>query len=181
MSSENAVSQTNAAAAAQDPAITPEEMVIQLRALREQIPSYVQLSVPEALALRTVASLHPDFAQAAINAVGASPRVEATVGQTAEELQADAEAAARWSKVEDELRAMLQGVTSANLTRRHRLGQAVLLTYVVSKKLVLLPEHANLLPHLANMRRANRLGRNRKSLPQTPAPAPPAPVPTPHV
>jgi hypothetical protein len=156
--------------------ITPEALVEQLRVLRAQIPEYVQLAVPEARALRGAANVHPDFAQAAINAVGASQRVESTVGKSADELQTIAETTARWSPVEDELRAMLGGVSSANLTRRHTLAQAALLTYAVSKKLVKSPEHANLLPHLAQMRRTNRLGRNSKSAakpqPQAPAPKP---------
>ena len=158
--------------------ISPEAMVEQLRVLRAQIPEYAQLTANDARSLRTLASLNPEFAQAAINAVGASPRVEATVGQSAEELQAIAEAAGRWSTVEDELRAMLEGVSSGNLIRRHSLGRAALLTYAVSKKLVKEPEHANLLPHLAQMRRTNRLGHSRKSVVPH-APQPPAPAPTP--
>jgi len=178
----------NAATAADPPAAdvpavsTPEAVLQQLRALRPQIPDYQQLPVPEARTLRGPANVHPDFAQAAINAVGASARVEVTVGQSAEELQTIAETCARWTPVEDELRAMLGGVSSANLTRRHTLGQAALLTYAVSKKLVKLPEHADLLPHLAQMRRTNRSGRRRKSAgqPQPQAPAPtPEPTPSP--
>jgi len=184
VSNVNAVSQTNAATAAQDPAMTPEEIVAQLRVLRAQIPSYVQLPVSEALTLRTVSNLHPEFAQAAINAVGASPRLEATVGQSAEALQGVAEQAARLSKVADELKAMQEGVSSAILTLKNSLGRAVLLTYVVSKRLVQEPEHKDLLPHLDNMRKTNRLGRSRKKQADTPAPAPvpvsehaPAPAP----
>jgi hypothetical protein len=158
--------------------ISPEAMVEQLRALRAQIPQYAQLTVAEAQSLRGPANVHPDFAQAAINAVGASPRVEATVGQSAEELQTIAEASARWSTVEDELRAMLEGVSSGNLIRRHSLGQAALLTYAVSKKLVKQPEHSDLLPHLAQMRLTNRLGHSRKSAAQ-PQPKAPAPAPAP--
>ena len=185
MSSERVVK--NAATAADQPVsdppavMTPEAMLEQLRAMRPQIPDYVQLAVAEAQSRQVVANLNPDFAQAAINAVGASPKVEGVVGHSAEELQLIAETCARWTPVEDELRAMLSGVASANLTRRHTLGLAALLTYSVSKKLVKQPEHADLLPHLAQMRRTNRLGRSRKSVaPQAPAPAPtPEPTPSP--
>ncbi len=178
MSSENAVNQSNAAAAAQDPAVTPEAIVEQLRALRQQIPEYVQLPAADSKSIQAVASVHPEFAQAAINAIGASPVVLSVVGRTPEDLQQETETAARWSKVEDELRAMLQGVTSANLTRRHRIGTAALLTYSLSKSLVRSPEHSALLPHVAVMRKANRFGRAHKSpqQPQTPAPVP-VPVP----
>jgi len=179
----NAVSQTNAATAAEDPAMTPEAIVEQLRVLQGHIPNYVQLSVPDAATLRTASNLHPDFSQAAIDAVGASPRLEATVGQSAETMQSTLEAAARLAKVEEELKAMLDGVSSSILTLRHSVGHAALMAYEVSKRLVKEPEHANLLPHVASMRKTNRFGRNRKAKAQTPAPAPaPVPVPTtPHV
>jgi hypothetical protein len=72
MSSNNAV-QTNAAAAAQDPAVTPEAIVEQLRVMREQIPEFVQLPPADAKSIQPVASVHPEFAQAAINAIAAAP------------------------------------------------------------------------------------------------------------
>jgi hypothetical protein len=177
---ENAVSQTNAATAAESQAVTPESVVEQLRALRPQIPHYVQLSIPDARTLRSVSSLNPEFAQAAIHAVSASPTVQATVGRSAEELQVATEMAARWSMVRDELKATLDGVSSAVLTMKHDLGQSILLTYTVSKKLVKVPQHADLLPHVALMRKANRIGRSRKSSAQPKAPVPaPKPEPSP--
>jgi ABC-type transporter Mla subunit MlaD len=176
MSSVNAVNQTNAAAAAENPAVTPEGIVEQLRAVRQQIPEFVQLLSADVRSIQSAASVHPQFAQAAINAIGASAIVQGVVGRTPEELQQDAETTARWSKVEDELLAMLRGVFATNLTRRHRLGQAALLTYSVSKNLVRLPEYAALLPHVAMMRKANRFGRRRVA-PQQPPPPVPAPVP----
>jgi ABC-type transporter Mla subunit MlaD len=166
----NEVSQTNAATAAQDPAVTPESIVEQLRALRSQVPHYGQLPVSTARALRSVASLNPQFEQAAIHSVSASSTVQATVGQTAEELQAATEAAARWSMLRDELKATLDGVTSAVLTMKHTVGQSLLLTYTVSKKLIKMPQHSDLLPHVALMRKANRFGRSHKAQPPVPAP-----------
>jgi hypothetical protein len=174
------VTNETAATAAQETAVTPESVVESVRALRAQIPNYVQLPIPTARTLQVVAALNPDFTQAAINAVGASETVQATIGQSAEELQAAVDATARWSMVRDELKATLDGVTSAVLTMKHNLGQSVLLTYTVSKKLVKVPQHANLLPHVALMRKTNRLGRTRKVQPETPAPAP-NPTPVPHV
>src|SRR5258708_32724625 len=103
MSNENAVSQTNAAAVVDGQSVTPETVVETLRALRGQIPEYVQLAPADAKSIQPIANLHPDFSQAAINAMGASPLVQAVVGQTPEALQQEAEAAARWSAVEAEL------------------------------------------------------------------------------
>jgi hypothetical protein len=178
MSNENAVSETNAAAAAGDPVMTPESIVEQLRVLRQQIPEFVQLPTADARAIQPAANVHPEFAQAAINAIGASPVALSVVGRTAEELQQEAETTARWSKVEDELRSMLRGVTLANLTRRNRLGEAALLTYAVSKSLVRSPAHAALLPHVAVMRKANRFGRKHRTVADPPHVPAPSPVPT---
>jgi len=168
----NEVSQTNAASAADDPAVTPESVVEQLRALRSQVPHYGQLPVSTARSLQPVSNLNPEFGQAAIQAVGASPTVQLTVGQTAEELQSASEAAARWSTVRDELKATLEGVTSAVLTMKHSIGQSLLLTYTVSKKLIKMPQHADLLPHVALMRKTNRRGHSRKTQPPVPLPTP---------
>ena len=51
----------------------PEEIVRQLRAIREQIPDFIQIPPAEARALVRVANVDGDFIQASINAVGASP------------------------------------------------------------------------------------------------------------
>jgi hypothetical protein len=174
VSNEKQVVQTKAATAAQDPAVTPESVVEQLRALRSQVPYYGQLPVSTAQSLRAVSSINPEFAQAAIESVGASPTVQLTVGQTAEELQSAGEAAARWSTVRDELKATLEGVTSAVLTMKHSIGQSLLLTYAVCKKLIKMPQHADLLPHVALMRKTNRRGHSRKTQPPVPAPTPTA-------
>jgi hypothetical protein len=85
-------------------------------------------------------------------------------------LQAATEAAARWSMLRDELKATLDGVTSAVLTMKHTVGQSLLLTYTVSKKLIKMPQHSDLLPHVALMRKANRFGRSHKAQPPVPAP-----------
>jgi hypothetical protein len=185
MSQEKSVSQKSAVTTASDAPvpITPEAMVEQLRILREQIPEYVQLPAAQIQSKHSVANLNRDFSQAALNAIGASATVQGVIVSTPEELQTEAETADRWTKVEDELRAMLKGVASANLNRRHHVGQAVLLTYALSKKLVLSPEHADLLPHVDEMRRANRLGNSKsKKQPQPQAPAlssTPEPTPAP--
>ncbi|MEA2414570.1 MAG: hypothetical protein QOI58_1227 [Thermoanaerobaculia bacterium] len=171
-----AVTNEPAANAAQETAVTPESVVESVRALRALIPNYVQLPIPTVRTLVSVSSLNPDFTQAAIHAVGASETVQATVGQTAEELQAAVEATARWTMVRDELKATLDGVNSAVLTMKHSLGQSILLTYTVSKKLVKVPQHADLLPHVALMRKTNRLGRNRKTQTPVPEPSPAPPV-----
>ena len=145
--------------------MTAEELVQTLRALRERIPDYVQLPIPDAKAVRAVANLAVEFKQAAINAVGASPLVTQAVGVSAEELRQIHEDADRWSAVADELRAMLQGVIASILTRRHRVGLASLQTYSITRQLVRHEDHSDLLPHLLEMKRHNRLGHPRRKAP----------------
>lgn len=151
--------------------ITADELVEALRALRQRIPGYVQLPIPDARSARSVASLDPQFKQSAINAVGASPLVAQAVGFTAEELRQMNDDADHWSAVADELRAMLQGVVAGILTRRHRVGLASLQTYKITGQLVRHEDHADLLPHLHEMKRLNRFGRRRRKA--SPEPQPP--------
>ena len=119
MSSNGITQKGSAGAAAADGVpLTPEALVEQLRAIRDQIPDFTQLPVPDARVLQSAANLNDGFVQAAINSTGASESVRSALGVTADQLQQQKSDAARWSAVEDELRAMLRGVTAANLVRR---------------------------------------------------------------
>jgi hypothetical protein len=174
------VSQTNTSAAATAPPLEPEAIVEQLRALREQIPEYLQLAVTDARSLRRVAHVAGDFIQATINTVGASPQVQNVLGKSPAELRQDDGDAGRWTAVEDELRAMLKGVAAANLTRRHRIGLTALQTYGIARQLVRQKENANLLPHVQEMKRLNTFGRSRrKAVPPAPGGSSPGPLPAP--
>jgi hypothetical protein len=165
---------SNAAVAAQDSTpLTPEVFVGQMRIMRQQIPDYTQLPVPSARLIRSAAHVNSDFVEAAINAAGASLAVQGILGKTPDELRQQAQDATLWTVVEEELKATLKGVTAANLIRRHRVGNAALQTYIVCRGAVRAKEHLDLLPHVAEMKRLNRIGRKRKAAqPQAPTPAP---------
>jgi hypothetical protein len=163
------------------PVPVPDTLVAQLRAMRALIPDYTQLSVKDKRALIPVAkATDPDFVQAAINGVGASSNVQQALGQTPEELRADTADAQNWTVVEDEARALLNGIATANLVRRYRIGRSALAAYSIATRLVQQqPEHADLLPHVETMKRLNRFGKKRaKPVSSTPAPAPSTPAPT---
>lgn len=163
----------SAVPAATDPAaMGPETIVEQLRAMRQFIPDYGQLPIASAEVIRRVAHVDPDFTQAAINSVGASASVESALGRSRESLRDEADQANRWTVLEDELRAMLKGVISANLVRKHRLGLAALQVYGISRQLVRKAEHNDLLPHVEEMRRLNKFGKRRAKGSPKPAPAP---------
>lgn len=155
-------------------AITPEDLVAQLRAYRERIPDYGQLTTTASRQRHRVAFLKTGFVVASINAAGASDTVQSALGQTPAEMQQQQSEIVRWTAVEDELRAMLKGVVAANLVRRHRLGTAALQTYSISRNLVRQPEHADLLPHVQEMQ---RLSKRRKAEKKTPDQMPPVQKP----
>ncbi|MCU1245969.1 MAG: hypothetical protein JWN02_1879 [Acidobacteria bacterium] len=145
--------------------LTPEQIVEQLRALRQHVPAYQQLTTIEAQPLQPAANVSEAFVQTSINAVSALPIMETTLGRSAQDLREDTAEAARWTAVEDELRAMLKGVETANLTRRHRIGQAALHAFGIARQLARRPEHGDLLPHIAELKRLNRVRRTRNKTP----------------
>ncbi|MCU1350066.1 MAG: hypothetical protein JWO56_3096 [Acidobacteria bacterium] len=163
--------------------LTPEQIVEQLRLLQHHVPDYQQLATTDLRSLVPEANVSQAFVQTSINAVGSSPSLQSSLGRTQEELRQETDDAARWTGVEDELRAMLKGVAAANLTRRHRIGQTALHTFGIGRQLARRPEHADLLPHIAELSRLNRASRNRRkrtaAKPPAPATTSPAPQPSP--
>lgn len=157
--------------------LTPEQIIEQLRILRQHIPDFGPLAVPDAVALRRSASVRDELVQVATNVVGASPFMSSAVGRQAEEMRAERLDVGRWKAVEDELWTMYKGVSSANLVRRHRLGVSTLQTYFITRQLVRQREHAHLLPHLTEMRRVSKFGRRRRPEPDGEPPPAPAPAP----
>jgi hypothetical protein len=154
-------------------AVDPEALVEQLRSMRQFIPDYTQLRIPEARSIRVAAFVDPRFVLAAISAISACHSLRGALDQTSADLNHEVAEAARWAALEEELRAMLQGVAAANLVRRHRVGMATLQTYSISRQLVRQEGHNDLLPHVAEMKRLNRFGRRGKSPREEPAPLPP--------
>ena len=154
------------------------DIVARLREVRQLIPEYALLPLKQRQALTSAASLDPAFVTATINVAGASPLVETILGRTQPELRQEADDADHWTQLEDELRAMLEGVATGNKVRRHRIGRAALDTYAISRRLATRPEHADLLPHVANMQRLARFAHGKaKATPPAPAPVP-SPVPS---
>jgi len=155
---------------------TPEQIVEQLRILRQHIPDFGPLTVPEGRVLRRVAHVGDDLVQAATNTVGASPSMAAALGQNADAMRSERVDVGRWRAVEDEMWMMYKGIASANLSRRHRLGLTSLQAYSIARQLIRQREHAHLLPHVDAMRRVSKFGRKRRPQPED-EPAVPAPAP----
>jgi len=154
-------------------ALSPEEVVQQLRALRAQISlPDTPLAVP-ASQRRRLAHVAAPFIDASINAAGASDVIQTALGRTDAELREENETAGRWTAVADELRAMLQSILLANSVRRQRVGLAALQTYKICQQLARDENHgARLNAHIAEMKKLNKFGRSRRKAPQpTPQPA----------
>ena len=153
--------------------LTPEQIIEQLRVMRQQIPNFVQLpNNRETDAMRRLArAISLEFAHEATNAVGVSPVVEGAVGNTAEGMYRDKDIAGRWAAAENEMRSVLRGLSSTNLVMRQRLCRDALQAFNISRELVKQPEHAHLLSHVEAMRRLKR-PRRRVKPEAGPAPKP---------
>ncbi len=142
--------------------LEPEQMTEQLRVVRDHVPDFGPLPIPDAKALRTTANLPRGFLRAAFNTIGGSKHISQVLDATPTDILAEEANVARWSAFEDELRTLLEGVAASNLARRHRLGLTALQVYSIARQLARKKAHADLLPHVENMRRANRLGVKRQ-------------------
>jgi len=155
--------------------LSPEQVVQQLRALREQVLPPDGLPAMRVSRRRRLGHVDPQFIVAAINAAGASAEVQTTVGGTDEDLRQESAAIDRWTAVIDESRQLLQSLIDANAARRRRLGLKALQTYQVCQQLARDDAHAGRLEtHIAEMKKLNKFGRSRRKAPQ-PAPQPPSP------
>jgi hypothetical protein len=153
--------------------LTPEEVVERLRATRTQIGEVAPLTGTERQSLRNRTRTSNSVLQASINVIGALDVVEQAVGQPADAVRQLYEETNRWTAVEDELRAMLNGVSGANLIRRQRLAFIAAQAYVIGTRLARDPAYAVLLPHVQEIKRLKSFKRRRKA-PQSPVQEGPA-------
>jgi hypothetical protein len=164
---------TSAAAvqtASVDPiAVTPASVLEQLRSVRQLIPAVVP--IPTALIMRRgrMPYVDTDFVNATITATGTSPALEGALMRSADDVRQYNEETILWGAVEDEVRTLLQAIVATNAERRQRVGVTAMQTYDIARALVRQPEHADLKPHVQQMTRMNKFGRNRR---RKPAPQP---------
>lgn len=171
----------NTAAAADDPQtpalVTADQFTTGLRALMAQVPEVPTLSRQERAVLQKNRHASDSEVQAAINVAQASDKVAGVVEKT-DDIQQVLEDSNRWTAAESELKAALKKVSDANLIRKKRVTAFALQAYGIGTQLARLPENADLVPHVQEIRRLKATRRRKKATPATPAPAPaPAPVP----
>jgi len=157
------------------PALTPEQAVEELRVLRQRIGEVTPLTAAQRTTLRNRARTTNPILQASINVIGALDIVSQAVGQPATAVRELYDEANRWTAVEDELRATLNGVAGANLVRRQRITAIASRAFTIGEQLSRDPAHAALVPHVAEIKRLKSFNRRKKAA-QAPAP-PSSPVP----
>src|SRR6202140_1344006 len=158
------------------PALTPEQVVAQLRALQAQLGEITPLTAEQRKTLRQQSRMSETVVQASLNVLGAADIITQAVGQPVEEVQSMVDEANRWRAVEGELRATLNGVSGTNLIRRQQIALVAVRAFLIGKQLARSPEHASLVPHLDEVKRLRSITRRKKRVATTPVP--PAPVPT---
>jgi hypothetical protein len=140
----------------------------ELRLWREQIPRFViPPSADATRLLNSAASVPPVFIELTNVAVAnqkALVRQESISPAEVRDLVSYADA---YSPVADELEALAQFVRHSVAAARNTAGSEALTTYSLAQRLSRKPQHAHLVPYVADMRRA--LGRVRKLTPEAAA------------
>lgn len=142
--------------------MTPEQVVQQLRALQEQALEVAPLTAEQRRLLRGRTKLPEPVVQASINIIGAMDIISQAVGQPADVVHQMVDEANRWTAVEGELRAALNGVAGANLIRRQRIALIAAQAFQIGQQLARDPANAVLVPHVEEAKRLRRLTRRGK-------------------
>ena len=162
--------------------MTPEAVVEALRALRPQIGNVTPLTSAQRKTLRDQARTSNPVLQASINVLGALDSITQVIGTAPADVRQMYDEANRWTAVEDELRTMLNGVSSSNLIRRQQISLVATQAATIGAQLARDPANAILVPHVQEIKRLKSFTRRKKATqapgtPQSPASgttAPPA-------
>ena len=140
----------------------PEEVVSQLRALQEQMGKGPNLTPKQRQAYRDLVRLTQPTVNSSISIIGTSENVSQAVGHPADEVLRKVDLSNRWTAVEDEMRAMLERVSDANLFRRYEIALIAAQAYSIGKQLARRPENAILQTHLQDIKRLKGFGRRKR-------------------
>lgn len=161
-----------------DVLLSPDDVILQLRALQQQMPQ-METSLSASRTLRgQLQHVDPLFITAAIGAVGVSDAVQAALGRSDEALRGEIDQSGRWFAVADEARAVLRQSLVIGTVLKQRVGLAALQTYKICQQLDRDVIHAKLSTHVAEMRRLNKFGRVRRRPPAEPVPEPQSEIST---
>ncbi|HEY2323175.1 MAG TPA: hypothetical protein VGJ82_09975 [Thermoanaerobaculia bacterium] len=162
--------------------LTPEVLVDQLRVIRTTLPENTPLTPKQRAAMRKRALTPEGILQASINVIGVSDVVASAVGQPLGDVRSLQDESNRWTTVEDELKALLNNVSDANLIRKNRLALIAGQAYGVGTQLARDPANVLVTPHVQEIKRLKKAANRKKPQPTTPgSPAPQHPVDAPKV
>src|SRR5258707_130564 len=159
----------------------PDHLVEQLRALRVFEPTVEPLTDKEREFARRQSriGLTAEAVQQSITVIGASDLVTNGLGMTPADAQQFLADNGRWSVVEAELRAFLNGMSDANLIRRQRTAIIAAKAYGIAREVA--RDNPEVRPQVKHIQRLRALARRKKTAagaPQTPqSPSTPEPAP----
>jgi hypothetical protein len=144
--------------------LEPEMLVRGLQQLKERIPEFEQLSIEQRRKMARAAFLDPAFIAAAIHAAGAWTELPPFL-RGLDAMRQDDDEVRRWDEAIASFTAILQGMTTANLKRKHRLGRDALAIYRLLGGLLRNPgpNDNHLRPYFEEMKRLYR-----RNLPKKP-------------
>ncbi|HXA16226.1 MAG TPA: hypothetical protein VN380_04500 [Thermoanaerobaculia bacterium] len=154
---------------------TPEDVIEQLQAIGSEFDENKSLSFADRRDLRNKIKMSDAALQASVGIIGASDKVANAIGRSVEDVLEISSDRRRWYGVESELRTLLNGVSSANLVRRHQLELIAGHAYAIAARLARDPANANLIPFVEEVQRLRKLERRRKPASRTQAEAPAEP------
>jgi hypothetical protein len=143
--------------------MTPEAVVEALRALRPQIGNVTPLTSAQRQALRNHSRTSNSVLQASFNILGALDSITQVIGTAPANVRQMYDEANRWTAVEDELRTMLNGVSSSNLIRRQQISLVATQAATIGEQLARDPANAILVPHVQEIKRLKSSTRRKKA------------------
>ena len=156
--------------------LTPEVVVAQLRAMREELAGEIAAMSPkERRNLRNRSKSSPELILQSVAAIDTSPTIAAAVRKDKDAVLQMLAIDRLWASLEIELRAFLNEVSSARLARRRQLDVLATQTFGMVKQLVRAPGNENLMSIYEDMRLTRREERRKKRRtpknqnPETPA------------
>jgi hypothetical protein len=151
-------------------ALTPEEIMDQLRAISARMGELAPMSAAQRKALRGRLRTPDPILSASISVLDVHDNVTLAVGQPGEGVRSLQMEAILWGAVEAQLRTMLNSVSGANLLRRLRIDLIAAQAYAIGSQLARDPANAVLLPQVEEVKHLKKVSRRRKAAqaPDTP-------------
>jgi hypothetical protein len=141
----------------------PDMLIEAFRYLEQRIPGFTQLSLEEERKLTRVAFLDPEFVEAGVRLGRAWDDAKDITGLSGDEMRGLSEENRRWDELESTVRAFLKGISARNRKERHRLGDAILMMYMVLGRTLDNERYRHLRPLYEEMKRAYMKSRKHRS------------------